>query len=491
MKTLFLILVVLFIGISSSADYGPITMREGANITLDGGYLVDAKMGESGWRISFGSEAWCDFVTDGSHDETTIQSALDYAESKGIREVVGIIGNYSIEDQIKVPERTWLHGVNWPRYWEDDINTPKETRFSIKFDTNEAIELADGSAISQIQFVYPGNMNASTWADVDFYPATIDVQGDGVEIAYCQPLNPYHFINSTKYTHIRTQIHHIDGYFLHTGINLNGSVHGEEVSDCNFLPSLKGMYVAESLYNEIATNGTAIRVMRSDGLRIRNIHAWQIGKGIYSPGNETHHLDAHWSITDCMLDELPMPIYVYFAAGGIISNNAVMGARGYWSSGANYVDYGTTTGYIGIRAVASTGISISGNAVRASLSGIDVYGSNNIAVGNNVVGGFAKCTDCAGASAGIRVLSSQGVSVDGNTLDSTGAVSNAIGIIVVDSDFWSVTDNVAQIKLTSYGVAVIDADNNNYIIATNNLNSTGLYNMASAATTKVIEHNLW
>jgi len=41
MKTLFLILMVLFIGISSSADYGPITMREGANITLDGGYIKD------------------------------------------------------------------------------------------------------------------------------------------------------------------------------------------------------------------------------------------------------------------------------------------------------------------------------------------------------------------------------------------------------------------------------------------------------------------
>jgi len=44
MKTLFLILVVLFIGISSSADYGPITMRENANITLDDGHILDANL---------------------------------------------------------------------------------------------------------------------------------------------------------------------------------------------------------------------------------------------------------------------------------------------------------------------------------------------------------------------------------------------------------------------------------------------------------------
>ena len=92
MKTLFLILVVLFIGISSSADYGPITMRENANITLDGGLIYKFQTAGLYNIEAFGADG-----SDSNGDGQAVQDALNYTNSVGGGILYAPPGTYLID----------------------------------------------------------------------------------------------------------------------------------------------------------------------------------------------------------------------------------------------------------------------------------------------------------------------------------------------------------------------------------------------------------
>lgn len=69
----------------------------GANITIDEGYLVDAKLGYSFPQVTVGPYKWCDYVTDGTSDETEVNTAL----ATGMP--VLIVGQIECDDQITIP----------------------------------------------------------------------------------------------------------------------------------------------------------------------------------------------------------------------------------------------------------------------------------------------------------------------------------------------------------------------------------------------------
>lgn len=78
MKIILLLIAVMLLMTGAEARYSPgLEIAEGGNITLDGGYLVDAKMGESLSFVSVGPYGWCDYVTDGTSDQVQINYAIN------------------------------------------------------------------------------------------------------------------------------------------------------------------------------------------------------------------------------------------------------------------------------------------------------------------------------------------------------------------------------------------------------------------------------
>lgn len=76
----------------------------GANVTLNEGYLVDAKLGGSSPEVTVGAYKWCDFVTDGVNDEVQILQALDTGKN------VHIIGDLHINSNLTIDGRVNIYG---------------------------------------------------------------------------------------------------------------------------------------------------------------------------------------------------------------------------------------------------------------------------------------------------------------------------------------------------------------------------------------------
>lgn len=76
----------------------------GSNVTLNEGYLVDAKLGGSSPEVTVGAYKWCDFVTDGVNDEVQILQALDTGKN------VHIIGDLHINSNLTINGKVNIYG---------------------------------------------------------------------------------------------------------------------------------------------------------------------------------------------------------------------------------------------------------------------------------------------------------------------------------------------------------------------------------------------
>lgn len=82
----------------------------GANVTMNDGHLVDAKLGESSAEVTVGPYKWCDYVTDGVNDEVQILQALDTEKNVHLVGDLHIHNNLTIDGVKNIygdgPERT-------------------------------------------------------------------------------------------------------------------------------------------------------------------------------------------------------------------------------------------------------------------------------------------------------------------------------------------------------------------------------------------------
>ncbi len=80
------------------------------NITMDEGFLVDARIGNSLPEVTVGPEKWCDYVTDGVNDEVQILQALDTEKNVHLVGDLHIHNNLTIDGVKNIygdgPERT-------------------------------------------------------------------------------------------------------------------------------------------------------------------------------------------------------------------------------------------------------------------------------------------------------------------------------------------------------------------------------------------------
>lgn len=81
----------------------------GANVTLNEGYLVDAKLGGSSPEVTVGAYKWCDFVTDGINDE--VQWNLAIATGKRVH----LVGNHVLEANVTIPGPSFYISGDGPR----------------------------------------------------------------------------------------------------------------------------------------------------------------------------------------------------------------------------------------------------------------------------------------------------------------------------------------------------------------------------------------
>ncbi|MDY0413018.1 hypothetical protein, partial [Methanothrix soehngenii] len=81
----------------------------GANVTLNEGYLVDAKLGGSSPEVTVGAYKWCDFVTDGINDE--VQWNLAIATGKRVH----LVGNHVLEANVTIPGPSFYIYGDGPR----------------------------------------------------------------------------------------------------------------------------------------------------------------------------------------------------------------------------------------------------------------------------------------------------------------------------------------------------------------------------------------
>lgn len=80
------------------------TLPIGANVTMDDGYLVDAKLGESSAEVTVGSYKLCDYVTDGTNDEVQILQALNTGKN------VHLVGPLHIHTNLTIGSATNIYG---------------------------------------------------------------------------------------------------------------------------------------------------------------------------------------------------------------------------------------------------------------------------------------------------------------------------------------------------------------------------------------------
>ena len=76
----------------------------GSNVTLNEGYLVDAKLGGSSPEVTVGAYKWCDFITDGMNDEVQIEQALDTGKN------VHLVGDLYINSNLTIDGRVNIYG---------------------------------------------------------------------------------------------------------------------------------------------------------------------------------------------------------------------------------------------------------------------------------------------------------------------------------------------------------------------------------------------
>ena len=100
--------------INTSQAFPSITMDEDANITLDGGYVIDAKLSGSSAFVTLGTEDWCDYKLDGSGDSTDIQAALNVYKNIYI---IGSSTEYDIDSYIEFGAgRCSITGIEYNGY---------------------------------------------------------------------------------------------------------------------------------------------------------------------------------------------------------------------------------------------------------------------------------------------------------------------------------------------------------------------------------------
>lgn len=80
------------------------SMPIGANVTMDGGYLVDAKLGESSAEVTVGPYKWCDYVTDGANDEVQILQAVNTGKN------VHLVGGLHIHTNLTIVGTRKIYG---------------------------------------------------------------------------------------------------------------------------------------------------------------------------------------------------------------------------------------------------------------------------------------------------------------------------------------------------------------------------------------------
>lgn len=80
----------------------------GANVTMNDGRLVDAKLGESSAEVTVGPYKWCDYVTDGVNDEVQIKQAL--ATGKNVH----LVGDLYIDTDLILDESKFVCYGNGP-----------------------------------------------------------------------------------------------------------------------------------------------------------------------------------------------------------------------------------------------------------------------------------------------------------------------------------------------------------------------------------------
>ena len=95
------LLLVSAVGIGSAVNwlpestvYGDLNIAGGGNIEANGGSLINASIGQSSQIYTVGPYTWCDYTTDGSSDQTEINTAT------AAHDIVRVVGSISVSGTI-------------------------------------------------------------------------------------------------------------------------------------------------------------------------------------------------------------------------------------------------------------------------------------------------------------------------------------------------------------------------------------------------------
>lgn len=156
MRIVLLLMAVMLLIAGADARYSPgLEIAEGENITLDGGYVIDAKLSGSSAFVTLGTEDWCDYKLDGSGDSTDIQAALNAYKNIYI---IGSSTEYDIDNTIDFGAgRYSITGIEYNGY-KPTLKVDSATTFAIFSNDAADIELsgvtidADSKDINAVYF---------------------------------------------------------------------------------------------------------------------------------------------------------------------------------------------------------------------------------------------------------------------------------------------------------------------------------------------------
>lgn len=454
----------------------------------------------SALMVTVGINSTNQYIIDGTDDDHTINTAMEYAEDRGITNVALENGRYNITGPVTIPAHLWLHGTSYPDYSGADsihIDTSYPyhcAQMAITYADGPAFEMGYSSQLTHMEFYYPSNNVYGEYESLIPYPATINMS-DACEVGWVHPANPWFFINMTRVPSILGYIHDVTGYFLNRGIYVFYNAHGLEIRNCDFLPSFCGLQLGGSVFNEVAANGTCILMNAADAMLIDDIQAWDMGYGVRSIEGPYWWLSGR--IMNCMFDEVAHPIVLNHTSEMLVTNNRLLAMRGAWVDGSHVSYY--DSGSYGVYSNDALGIQITNNRFYTADSAVCASYSAGI-VSNNLIATWSlkptgaapalKFESCTSVPLSGGAPDGSSLVVDGNVLqDYYNQGIDTWGIYISNSNNFTISGNTG--KATGWGVAVENAATNDYIVTDNNIRSYGLYNAASGATRKVIDNNLW
>jgi hypothetical protein len=421
----------------------------GSNLTMNEGFLVDAKLGSSSPVITVGPYKWCDF--------NNLTSACDYLGDDGgtIRLTAG---NFTISN-LYVPQNIHIIG-NVPPKFAWNTNIPKNYTTIIITDTvNPCICPGSANIYENLLFYYPNQVRNSTPIS---YPATfqfVEWRGNDVTIKNCQAVNPYIFVNAST-GHAGLIIENVVGYPIKYGI----------IEDnCVDISSFRGIYFAprynwlagDNLKKWVAYNGYAMYIKRSDASMMYNCMSWGYYCGLYLDGNSGFRvLNSHFEdiIGIKLNDVITVMIngnYIYtIDAYTETFNSTSVGIVGYGSGSDSSITCNTIfSGGNAIEIRGLSSINIIGNNINFNManSSSQVYGifSDYYETGNNIISNSINAYNKNTDSVGICIVGNE------NDVLSNDIRNCIYGIILqTDANFIAVSNNVIRNcnnNITDYG----------------------------------------